>query len=475
MLDYNMEERGERSLYDHLYRCIRDDIAAGTIGAGEKLPSKRSLAEHLGVSVVTVEGAYAQLVAEGYVRSRPRSGFFAAALPDEVQRSGLYRAQRQLGKAQEPAQPDRDDAVGGTGSKPFAADDAARLWAKTLKAVLAEEPEDEVFLPTAPEGSPRLRHAIAAHLRGSRGMEVDPSCIVVGAGAQLLDNMIVQLLGHERVYAVEDPGYLRLTQIYRAMGCAVRHIPLDEEGPVTAELDARHADVLHLMPSHQFPTGLVTSVSRRYELLGWASAVPGRYLVEDDYDCEFRLAGRPVPALASIDAVGRVIYTNTFSRSLGAELRLAYMVLPPELMERFSSELGFYSSTVGSVDQAALAHLLESGDYERHVARVRKRQRDCRDALVGALKASAAAGRVHIEQADAGLHFVLAAETGRTEAEVALAVKAKGVELDPLSRYAWCPQNGSRPDGLRRFVVRFGDIAPQDAERAASVVAEALR
>lgn len=218
--------------------------------------------------------------------------------------------------------------------------------------------------PCPAQGSLRLRQAIAAYLRAMRGMEVDPACIVVRAGAQVLDDILTQLLGQHLTYAVEDPGYVRLTRIYQAMGCQVRHIGLDVAGPRMDELEASCAHVLHLMPSHQFPTGRVTSIARRYELLAWAAAstypdanaaaggendtanvltphLQERYVIENDHDCEFRFLGRPVPVLASIDATGRVIYTNTFSRSIGTALRLAYMVLPQALMEKYQHSLGF--------------------------------------------------------------------------------------------------------------------------------------
>ena len=237
----------------------------------------------------------------------------------------------------------------------------------------------------------------------------------------------MQLLDADKTYAVEDPGYLRLTRIYQASGCRVRHVPIDSEGPVLSELASRQVDVLHLMPSHQFPTGRVTSIARRYRLLAWAADAPGRYLIEDDYDCEFRLAGKPIPPLAAIDASGRVIYTNTFSKSLSSALRLAYTVLPVELMEKYNRELGFYSSTVSSVDQVALARLLESGEYERHV----------------------------MEEADAGLHCVLAVASPQGEDELAARLRMAGVPAVPVSSFAWCAEHATAPAGLRRLVVSY--------------------
>ncbi len=465
MLDYDLAKRGSNSLYEYLYQCIRDDILSGGITAHEHLPSKRALADHLAVSVITVENAYGQLAAEGYIYSLPRRGFYASELPDA---SRVARTTTAAGDVRDRDVHDVADAGMTSGAPgqvsstpaPLAAStlEAARLWQRALRSTLASEDEAEAFSPAPAQGTLRLRRAIASYLRGSRGMEVDPACIVVGAGAQLLDTMLVQLIGRDATYAVEDPGYLRLTRIYQACGCHVRHISLDAEGPRLRELETRGVDVLHLMPSHQFPTGRVTSVARRYGLLSWAAVKPGRYLIEDDYDCEFRLAGRPIPSLAAIDASGRVIYTNTFSKSLSSALRLAYMVLPAPLMERFDSELGFYSSTVSSIDQITLARLLETGEYERHVMRVRKRAREVRDALRDALGELNVGGRITMEEADAGLHCLLSVESDLDEAELACRATQNGIPAAPLSEYAWCRENAVAPDGRRRLVVRYEDL-----------------
>ena len=468
MLDYDLESRGEKSLYEYLYQRIRDDIVSGAIGAEERLPSKRALAEHLGVSVVTVEGAYAQLVAEGYVRSRPRSGYFSARLPRQVKR-GLPQGGLSLGPA-EPSPAVRIDLASGEPGP-----EAARLWSHALRQALVSEPEAECFSPSPAQGTARLRSAISGYLRQTRGMEVDPDCIVVGAGAQVLDTMIVQLLGRGLTYALEDPGYPRLTRLYGACGVRqVAHVPLDDGGVQMAALSASGADVVHIMPSHQFPTGRVTSISRRYELLSWASVAANRWIIEDDYDCEFRLAGRPVPPFAGMDAAGRVIYTNTFSKSLGSALRLAYMVLPAELVERFADKLGFYSSTVSSVQQVALARLLESGDYERYVNRMRKRARERRDVLVDVLLSGSAAGRMRIEEADSGLHFVLAVESDRSEKDIAAALLAQGLRLAPLSDFVAVPANAPQVDGLRRFVIQYASLDEAAAGEAADLISSAL-
>ena len=459
MLDYNLEQRGEASLYEYVYQQIRDDIVAGRIAAGEHLPSKRAFASHLGISVITIENAYSQLLAEGYICSKPRRGYYACELPDAPV---LPLAETELDRDSAPAGLNAHDVDGRVEQFDALSPstlEAARLWQSALRATLASEDEREIFSPAPAQGTARLRRAIAHHLRGTRGMNVDPNNIVIGAGAQLLDTMLVQLLGADKVYAVEDPGYLRLTRIYQAMGCKVRHIPLDGEGVDLSALQKTGTDVLHLMPSHQYPTGLVTSIARRYALLSWAAEQPGRYLIEDDF--EFRLAGKPIPALASIDAAQSVIYTNTFSKSLSSALRLAYMVLPDELMERFRHNLGFYASSVSSVDQVALARLLESGDYERHVNRVRVRTREARDGLTSLVRKAFPAGEVSIEHADAGLYCTVAAERGAGGSSFVRALTRSGIPFVDISDCYWCADGASVPENSSQILVQYDDLSPK--------------
>ena len=461
MLDYNLEKRGGESLYEYVYQQIRDDIVAGRIAAGEHLPSKRAFASHLGISVTTIENAYSQLLAEGYICSKPRRGYYASELPDAPV---LPLAETELDRDSAPAglnAHDVDGRVEQFDALSPSALEAARLWQSALRATLTSEDEREIFSPAPAQGTVRLRCAIAHHLRGTRGMNVDSDNIVIGAGAQLLDTMLVQLLGADKVYAVEDPGYLRLTRIYQAMGCKVRHIPLDDDGVDLSTLQKTGTDVLHLMPSHQYPTGLVTSIARRYALLSWAAERPGRYLIEDDFDCEFRLAGKPIPALASIDAAQSVIYTNTFSKSLSSALRLAYMVLPDELMERFRCNLGFYASSVSSVDQVTLARLLESGDYERHVNRVCVRAREARDGLTSLVRKAFPAGEVSIEHADAGLYCTVVAECEAGGSSFAQALTRSSIPFVDISDCYWCADGASVPKNSTQILVQYDDLSPK--------------
>ena len=278
MLDYDLESRGELSLYEFVYRSIRRDIEAGTLAPHEKLPSKRAFAQHLGVSLITVENAYAQLVTEGYCYTRPRSGYYVSELSAVT--SVTKRDKSAPGTfvtLSEEAHPDVRHDLSRVDVDPAM---VSRVWGRALRRVLSAESDEELYGPQPPKGTLRLRRAIAHRLRETRGFEADPACIVVGAGSQLLDAALVQLLRPRGSVALENPGYPRLAQIYESAGLSVRSIGLDNEGMSMEELRASDASLVHVMPSHQFPTGIVTSISRRYELLAWASETEGRYIVE---------------------------------------------------------------------------------------------------------------------------------------------------------------------------------------------------
>lgn len=450
MLTYDMDSRGERPLYEHLYRCIRQDIERGTIATDERLPSKRKLAQHLGVSVVTVEGAYRQLVAEGYARAIEKRGYYvnpvqltqrtnppamhartrADALEAEADPFRVEFASLDCFDHEVPALVDLASGVPAEGTFPL------NVWASCVRGTLAEATERALHDESYAQGSLRLRQAIATHLQRFRGIQAAPEQIVVGAGAQVLYQLIVQFLGDEASYALEDPGYRKLAQIYAANGARVHAVALDEQGIDVRALERSGARIAHVMPSHQFPTGRVMSVGRRYELLGWAAAEADRCIIEDDYDSEFRLSGKPIPALASIDVAANVIYLNTFAKTLGPALRVGYMVLPANLVEPYMRKLGFYACTVSAIDQFALARFMETGDYERHINRARAHYRKLRDSFIDALKESALGERLTFSEIDSGIHFGLGIETQRSTAEVRTRLQEQGVRISAMSDHA---------------------------------------
>ena len=320
-----------------------------------------------------------------------------------------------------PGQPWMMDLRGGGGSTelfPFS------VWAKLMRQVLSQRGPD-LLRPVPHSGVPELREAIAGTLYRLRGLSVSPEQIVVGSGSEYLYNLIVQLLGRELVYGVEDPGYPKPARIYALNGARYISLPVDGQGISPQTLAASPAQVVHPLPSHQFPTGAVTP--------GGAASGPAplgrpgrdRYLIEDDYDSEFRFTGLPIPALQSIDQADRVIYLNTFSRALAPSLRISYLVLPPTLLDRYHQRLGFYSSTVPALEQYTLASFLSEGRFEQHLSRARNRYRALRDQVLEALEASGLAGRAQISGADAGLHFLVRLETERGDQELTQLARAR--------------------------------------------------
>lgn len=449
MLTYDMEDRGGTPLYEYLYRCIREDIRSGALPPGEKLPSKRALAEHLRVSVITVESAYAQLEAEGYVRSEPRRGFFAARLEPVPARG--QEAAAPLPQAAPPRtyRADLKSNRVDPARFPFA------TWSRLMRQVLSEE-DTNLLQPIPSQGVEALRRAIAGHLHSYRGLTVSPEQILVGAGTEYLYQLLIQLLGPELGFAVEDPGYPKLRRIYRACGAAVCPVGLDEQGLRIPELVASGARAAHISPSHHYPTGIITPIARRQALLRWAETTGG-IIIEDDYDSEFRFTGRPLPTLQSIDHRERVIYLNTFSQTISPALRVGFMVLPPRMLTRYRREMDVYACTVPALEQHVLARFLSSGAYEQHLSRMRKEYRQRRAAVLEAFRTSPFAGRIALFEQGAGLHFLLRLDTRQPDAELDRRARALGVKLGFLASYAAVP----RPEHAHTLVINYAGLTPQ--------------
>ena len=458
MRTYTLDDRGGMPLYEYLYRCIRADILDGALAAGERLPSKRALAEHLHISVMTVEGAYHQLEAEGYVYTRPRRGFFVAEV------------ERPRSAPPPPPQPEVRTPPAWRLDLKSNRVDASRFpvaaWARLIRQTLAEDRES-LLRPVPHQGLPALRQAIARDLREYKGMAVSPEQIVVGAGAEYLYLLLAQLLGRETVFAVEDPGYPKIRQVYGKCGARCRPVPLDSQGMPPEALTAAGATAVHLSPAHHYPTGLVTPIGRRQALLRWAEGADG-IVIEDDYDSEFRFAGRPIPTLQSIDTAGRVVYLNTFSQTISPSMRVGFMVLPPRLLERYRRELDFYACTVPALDQHVLARFLDQGWYEQHLARMRKEYRVRRAAVLSAFRSSPFRDRIAISEQGAGLHFLLRLDTAEPDAVLRDRAAALGVRLGFLSEYAAIPS----PAYDHTLVVNYAGLDPVSLPDAMAALAE---
>lgn len=354
---YHIEKTDRIPAYLQLYRQVRDDIVREIYPYGSKLPSKRTIADETAVSTVTVEHAYALLCDEGYIEPRERSGYFVCFRTDD----GFAATQNAPLTAPTPHRSAEAPEF------PFS------VLAKTMRAVISER--GDTILDRAPNtGCTELREAIRRYLARSRGIIATPDQIVIGSGSEYLYSLIVELLGRDRIYAIEAPSYKQIEQVYRASDVTYRRLPLGSDGIDSTALWATDASVLHISPYRSFPSGVTANASKRHEYLRWA-ATAGRYLVEDDFESEFSLSKKAEETLFSHTAADNVIYMNTFSKTVSPSLRVAYMVLPNTLIGTYEERLGFYSCTVPTFIQFVLAALIDSGNFERHINRVRRRKR----------------------------------------------------------------------------------------------------
>lgn len=482
MLTYSFDDRGMDFLYEHLYKEIKNDILMGNLKAHEKLPSKRALAAHLNVSVVTVENAYSQLLAEGYIYSKPKSGFYVCDVKaEDADVVGVRNACYTSGSEDHVTEhshvirehaesPDQnrffaDFVNNSTLSENF----PFSTWTKLMRETMMDDREK--LMKRSPSGGIfELRKAIADYLYQFRGMSVSPNQIIVGAGTEYLYGLIIQLLGRGSVYGVENPGYQKIQHIYDAYQVKCCYIDMDESGVNIDSLERSGADVVHISPSHHFPTGTVTPASRRYELLGWAAKQEGRYIIEDEYDSEFRLVGNPIPALQSIDASDKVIYMNTFSKSLSSTIRISYMVLPIPLMVRYNHVLSFYACTVSNFDQYTLTRFIQEGYLEKHINRMRKFYRNSRDRILGCIRSHRLYPQVTIKEENAGLHFLMEIDTSYTDREMVDRAAAAGINISSLSQYC----HGKEQEDSHTLVINYSGIEEDIIEEACDRLLESV-
>jgi len=426
MITYNMDARGNLSLYEHLYRLIREDILSGNLHANEKLPSKRKLAAHLSVSVITIQTAYEQLVDEGYLYAEYKKGYFVSPLEQRL--SPQQPSVRITSPNPEIWALDLSSTALSSEQFPFS------VWSRLMRQVLAEE-DKKLLTPTSYQGAMELREAIASYLGSFRGLHVSPEQIIVGAGTEYLYMLLFQFFGLKSTYAVEDPGYSRLADIISTGGGVCRYLPLDGNGLSIKALQKSDADILHITPAHHFPTGTIMPLNRRMEILRWADSSPRRYIIEDEYDSEFRFAGRPLPTLSGIDRGEKVIYMNTFTKSVAPSVRISYMVLPPTLYKQFHQKLSFYSCPVSLFEQHTLARFLSGGYFERHLSRMRTYYRGQRDLFLDALTHCPLSSHLSVSGEDTGLHFILHMKTVIPEKELQKCFRKRGIRVAMLSDY----------------------------------------
>ena len=449
MQTYTLDRSGASPLYEQLYRALKADILSGALPGGSRLPSGRALAEHLGLSRVTVETAYAQLLAEGYLTSRPRAGYFVEQLtPQELPP-----------RVSEPeAQPPEPETAQSRSAQLF----PFSVWARLMRGVLLDR-RQELLRPAPDAGLPALRQAVAAELYRQRGVHVSPEQVYISAGAEYFYNLLIQFFGHGRVYALENPGHRKIARVYQANQVAVRPIGMDADGVIPELLEQSGAEVLHISPSHHYPTGTVTPITRRQALMRWLTAQPGRYLIEDDYDSEFRFSGLPIPTIQSMDRSGRVIYMNTFSRTISPSLRISYMILPRTLLPQWQAAMGFYSCTVPSFEQMTLTRFLAEGYFEKHLSRMKKHYRAVRAQLFSVLHTPQAVRQCAVHDTDAGLHLVLELKNAPEPEALRALLRQSGLPDALLSDFFL---DAPSPQAQKSIVLGYADAEPAQLEAA---------
>ena len=475
MITYVFDKKKAVPLYMQLYRFIKDDIEQGKLPSGTRLPSKRNFAENLGVSTITVENAYEKLVSEGYIRSVSRSGFFVEDIELPVSSDyGEGSCAKAKGEKKAPGLPVQevdDIKYDFTSNMTIKALHPFSTWSKLTRKVMADK-QDEILTVAPSNGIRELRYAIARHIWGFRGMNVNPENIVIGAGTEYLYSLIIQLLGRDKVYALEEPGYDKIAKVYTANGVDIRYIPLDENGIDIDRLSESDADIFHISPTHHFPTGIVTQVARRNEILRLAEERGDCYIIEDDYDSELGTGGKPMPTLMEMDRGGRVIYMNTFTKTLSATIRISYMILPDELAERFHKNLGFYSCTVSNLQQYTLASFIDEGFFESRIRRLRRYYAREKEVLIKELSRYRSFETATLGEKGAGQHILIYLWL-RGKDNVDSIIKAKalsnGIKINTLSDYY-----RDKSEGTGVLVLNYSSIPIEEIPAAVKLLDEAI-
>lgn len=448
MLLLELIKEGKTPLYEQIYDQIRLAITEGKLPVGMKLPSKRKLGEFLDVSQTTIELAYGQLHAEGFISSIPRRGFFVQAIEELAYVQPIHKAEKPIEMKEETIQINFSPGHIDTDSFPFT------QWRKYARDVIDESSKDLLLLGD-PHGDIELRAEIARYLYHSRSVDCTPEQIIVGSGTEQLMPLVIRILGKEATYAIEDPGYPLTHHVFFHNNRKAIPIVVDEEGMDVQALQLSEATVAYVTPSHQFPTGTVLSAARRTALLNWSSSQEEHFIIEDDYDSEFRYTGRSIRALQGMDKGGSVIYISTFTKSLMPSLRIAYMVLPHKLLTRYKEAFIHYSATVPRLDQHILARFMADGQFSRHLNKMRKIYRRKLQTLTETLLMYAP--HISFSAEEAGMHIIMTVHTDESEETLNKAAKTIGIRIYGLNTYRTSPIS-EEPS----FLIGFGGLSEEE-------------
>lgn len=424
MLTYTFKDQN-MPMYEYLYQCIKNDIIHQKLKPHEKLPSKRAFAKNQNVSLITIENAYHQLLIEGFIYSQERKGYFVSDLhyPHYIKNHPSL-----ITKSKQPHY--RIDLKSNSISPthfPFS------TWSKIARQVLSSQ-SPELLSRSPNQGCESLRRAICSHLYAFCGMNVSPEQVIIGAGSEYLYNLVIQLLGREQIYGLENPGHHSISQVYYINQVKYHYIPLDQQGIDMYALKKSQARIVHISPAHHFPTGITMPIQRRLELLQWAEESHG-YIIEDDYDSEFRMRGKPLSPLFQIDQNEHVIYMNTFSKTLAPSFRISYMILPPHLVHIFQQKLGFYTCSVSSFEQMILAEFIQKHHFEKHINRMRNNYKSIRDEFLLQLSQNPLFPQITITEENSGLHFLLHFSLPYSDELILKRAQDLGINMSMLSQF----------------------------------------
>ncbi len=460
MLTISIDTKKKQPIYEQIYTFIRKEIRSGALAPGSRLPSSRKLAAHLDVSRNTIDLAYGQLLSEGYIESKPKRGYFVSSL-DELFELNLEISEEETEEVVEEIRYPYDFSPSGVdmGMFPY------NTWRKLMKEVLMDD-NSEIFQKGDPKGDLSLRSAVRDYLHQSRGVNCHTSQIIIGSGMEYLLLLLAMIIGEPVHVGMENPTYLQSYKVFEKLGYPVTAISMDEGGIVVDELEKSGAEFAYVTPAHQYPTGIIMPVGRRHALLKWANEEPDRYIIEDDYDSEFRYQGKPIPSLQGSDHHGKVIYMGTFSKAIAPAIRVSYMVLPKNLLSIYEEQFAFFSCTVSRIDQMVLGNFLKEGHFERHLNRMRAIYKAKVMSLLGELKLFG--DDVIISGASAGLHVLITLPRLTTRSEQFLAmIKERGVRIYPISGY----YIEGTPD-KEHFILGFARLSTEQIREGIQIMKE---
>lgn len=452
------DKRKGNPLYAQLYEYIKNEIQRGNIKAESKLPSKRKLSGYLGISQNTIQTAYEQLCAEGYVESRPRVGLFVKELEDNLigDMGNAHDFDNKV-KYKDKYNIDFNSGAIDTNNFPYT------IWRKLMVESLYSG-EGDLLQTANPQGEETLREEIAKYIFQGRGAQCTSDQIVIGAGTQYLLILLSMIIGKDQLFAIENPGYNRVRRVLKDQGVTLVPISIDEKGIDINALKNSKAKVVYITPSHQFPYGTIMPISRRLELLKWCEGNDG-YVIEDDYDSEFRHKGMPIPALQSLDKSGRVIYLGTFSKSLIPSMRISFLVLPSKLLKRYQEHFIIYKQTVSRLHQDTLYRFIKGGYFSRHINKMRTLYRRKHGVLISAIM-NEFKDNVEIIGEKSGLHILLKIKNGMNENELIEAAGKIKIRIYPTSIYY--TEGGSMGDPM--VLLGFGGLSEKQIKEGISLL-----